>query len=88
MIVVCLSIIVNLMFCVCTFMQIPCRQAGMSPEENLEKFKNEFPVVAFIGISKLLDSTQPFKVDNGVQLVCKYLKRFDTNKINVTLPSM
>ena len=69
-------------------MQIPCRQAGISCEENLEKFKNEFPVIGFIGTPKLIDSTRPFKVDDGVQLVCKYLKRFDTNKIDVTLPSM
>ena len=82
------TFIIKLVLCASAFVQVPCRQAGVSSEENLEKFKNEFPVVSFIGTPKLLDSTQPFKVDDGVQLVCKYLKRFDTNRIDVTLPSM
>ena len=45
---------------------------------------NEFPVSALVGTPKLIDSAQPFKVDEGVQLVCKYLKRFDTDNIDVT----
>ena len=69
-------------------MQVPCRTAGISAEQNMKEFLNEFPVVDFIGTQKLIDSTRPFKVDDGVQLVCKYLKRFDTKKINLTLPSM
>lgn len=64
-------------------MQVPCRKVEMSADENLQEFLNDFPVVAFIGTPKLIDSQQPYEVDSGVQLVCKYLKRLDTNKIDI-----
>lgn len=55
----------------------------MTADENLQEFLTDFPVVAFIGNPKLIDLQQLYEVDSGVQLVCKYLKRFDTNKIDI-----
>ena len=64
---------------------MPCTNVDTSAEQALYDFKNQFPVAGFIGTPKLIDSNRPFKVDCGVQLVCKYLKRFDTNKIDITV---
>ena len=66
-----------------TCIQVPCKRLEMSAAENLEEFCSDFPVVAFIGTPKLIDLQRPYEVDKGVQLVCKYLKRFDTSQIDV-----
>ena len=68
--------------------QVPCRKSHLTAQQHLEEFKKDFPVAASVGTPKIIDSTTPFKIDGGVQLVCKYLKRFHNNNIDITLPGI
>ena len=54
----------------------------MSPEEALKHFKEEVPTLGLLGSSHLIDSTCDYSIDDDVQLVCKYLKAYESKKIN------
>ncbi len=64
--------------------QVPCRAlAGKSPEQDfLIHFKEEIPALGLLGTSQHIDPGCDYSVDKDVQLVCKYLKAYDSGAIN------
>ncbi len=54
----------------------------MSAEDALEHFKNEIPTLGLLGTPHLIDTNRDYSIDDDVQLVCKYLKAYDTKKID------
>ena len=62
--------------------QIPCRNAGVNPFKDLEHFKKEVPVLGLLGPPVAIEHNSKFYVTDEVQLVCKYLKAYDSKKID------
>ncbi len=54
----------------------------MSAEDALEYFKNEIPTLGLLGSPVLIDTNRDYSIDDDVQLVCKYLKAYDSKKID------
>lgn len=48
----------------------------------MDVFFTEVPVLQLIGSTKLIDHSIPYDVDEDVQLVCKYLRAYDTKEID------
>ena len=44
---------------------------------SLKQFCDEVPVLALIGEKHPIYMDEPYSIDKDVQLVCKYLRRFD-----------
>ena len=63
-------------------MQVPSRNAAGDPLENLEQFKTEVPVLGLLGTPVPIEHTSKFSLTGDVQLVCKYLKAFETKQID------
>ena len=51
-------------------------------DEFLEEFRSEIPIFKLLGSTKLIQSDAQYSVEceknSGVQLVCKYLKAYET----------
>ena len=62
--------------------QIPSRNAGVYPFKDLEHFKIEVPVLGLLGTPVSIEHNSKFNVTDEVQLVCKYLKAYDSNRID------
>lgn len=62
--------------------QIPSQSAEVDPLKNLERFNSEMPVLALLGSPVPIEHTSKFSIAAEVQLVCKYLKAYETKKIN------
>ena len=56
-----------------TCVQVPSHD-NMTPEEALKHFQQEIPALGLLGTPHQIHSDTPYTVDDGVQLVCKYLK--------------
>ena len=56
-----------------THVQVPSHD-NMTPEEALKHFQQEIPALGLLGTPHQIHSDTPYTVDDGVQLVCKYLK--------------
>ena len=54
----------------------------MDPLNYLERFKKEVPVLGLLGTPVAIEHTSKFSITEEVQLVCKYLKAYET-----TIPS-
>ena len=68
------------MFCAA---QIPSRNArAIDPLTDLEHFKMEVPVLGLLGTPVAIEHNCKFKITDEVQLVCKYLKAYESKKIN------
>lgn len=63
-------------------MQIPSRSAEVDPLKNLEHFNTEMPVLGLLGTPVPIEHTSKFSITDEVQLVCKYLKAYETKKID------
>ena len=50
----------------------------MSSEEALKQFCEEVPTLGLLGKKHFIFSDKPYRVDDDVQLVCKYLQAYDT----------
>ena len=55
---------------------------GVAPEDSLQYFRDAIPALGLLGTPHPVYSTAPYVVDDDVQLVCKYLRAYKTNKIN------
>ena len=53
-----------------------------SPDDSLKNFYDEIPALGLLGTPHLVHPTAPYVVDEEVQLVCKYLRAYKSNKIN------
>ena len=62
--------------------QVPSRNTKGDPLENLEQFKTEVPVLGLLGTPVPIEHTSKFTITGDVQLVCKYLKAFETEQID------
>ena len=62
--------------------QVPSRNTAGDPLENLEQFKTEVPVLGLLGTPVAIEHTSKFSLTGDVQLVCKYLKAFETKLID------
>ena len=62
--------------------QVPSRNTIGGPRENLEQFKTEVPILSLLGTPVPIEHTSKFSITGDVQLVCKYLKAFETNMID------
>ena len=61
--------------------QVPARSSSCV-DKFLEEFRSEIPIFKLLGTTKLIQSDAQYSVDSGkksgVQLVCKYLKAYET----------
>ena len=62
--------------------QVPSRSTKGEYHENLEQFKTEVPVLGLLGTPVAIEHTSKFSITSDVQLVCKYLKAFETKRID------
>ena len=62
--------------------QVPSRSTTGDLRENLEQFKTEVPVLGLLGTPVAIEHTSKFSITSDVQLVCKYLKAFETKRID------
>ncbi|XP_019857334.1 PREDICTED: uncharacterized protein LOC109585637 [Amphimedon queenslandica] len=62
------------------FIEVP--SLHNDPQSNLNTFKELLPTFNFIGAPKHISSSWPYKVDDDVQLVCKYLKAYKAEQEN------
>ena len=68
--------------CVFVVVQVPSRNTAGDPLQNLEQFQKEVPVLDLLGTPVAIKHTSKFSVTGDVQLVCKYLKAFQTKRID------
>lgn len=50
--------------------------------DNLNLFLDKVPILQFVGEEKEISTDYKYKVDEDVQLVCKYLKAYKENRID------
>ena len=62
--------------------QVPSR-SSMTPDKDLECFKEEVPALGLLGNPCYIDPHCPYTVDDDVQLVCTYLRAYDSGNINM-----
>ena len=62
------------------YVEVPSRISSESPEESLAQFVEEVPALGMLGVPYLISHSTPYTVDEDVQLVCKYLKAYYTEK--------
>lgn len=60
--------------------QVPARSLSSNAESFLKDFLSEIPIFGILGTVYLVESTAKYSVESNpdVQLVCKYLKAYDT----------
>ena len=63
-------------------LQVPSRTAAENPIENLNQFKTEVPVLGLLGTPVAIEHNSNFDITDDVQLVCKYLKAYETKRID------
>ena len=61
--------------------QVPCHSSKANSNEDFKMFQKELPIFEVIGAHVPIDFLTPYS-DDKVQLVCKYLKAYDENRIN------
>ena len=64
-------------------LQIPSRSTGVIPLNDLENFKTEVPVLGLLGTPVHIEHSSKFSISDEVQLVCKYLKAYETKRIDM-----
>ena len=52
-------------------------------QESLTIFWEAFPVFNFLGSHHVVLSTEPYRIDDDVKLVCKYLKAYEEGWIDL-----
>ncbi len=55
----------------------------LSEHDFLLHFKEEIPALGFLGTPRHIDPGCDYRVDKDVQLVCKYLKAYDSGAIDM-----
>ena len=68
--------------CLIYVLQIPSRNAGVNPLNDLDIFKIEVPVLGLLGAPVAIEHASKFSITDEVQLVCKYLKAYETRRID------
>ena len=58
------------------YVEVPCQTGATSPNDSLVQFKNDFPALALVGDPVLIEHNAQYRIDEDVQLVCKYLKAY------------
>ena len=58
------------------YVEVPSRISTQKPEKSLSQFMEEVPALGLLGVPHPVDPNTPYKVDDDVQLVCKYLKAY------------
>ena len=61
---------------------MPSRDQYGNPEEFLKRFCEDVPALALLGSPILIESDSSYDIDDDVQLICKYLRAYDTGEIN------
>ena len=69
--------------CLIYVLQIPSRTAGVNPLNDLDIFKIEVPVLGLLGTPVTIEHTSKFSITDEVQLVCKYLRAYETKRIDM-----
>ena len=64
------------------YVEVPSRDLTMTPEEMLEQFCGDIPMLGLLGSACKILNEIPFIIDKEVQLVCKYLKAHKEGRIN------
>jgi len=54
----------------------------VNPLEDLNHFKTEVPVLGLVGTPVPIEHSSKFSVSDEVQLVCKYLRAYETKMID------
>lgn len=54
----------------------------LEPAQSLSQFLEHVPVLGLVGNKEYVDPKRQYSIDDGVQLVCKYLKAFETFEEN------
>ena len=62
------------------YVEVPSRISSESPKESLVQFVEEVPALGMLGVPYLIRHSTPYTVDEDVQLVCKYLKAYYTER--------
>ena len=60
------------------YIQVPARHQTSHADELLKQFLVDIPVFDLVGDPHEVVATVPYAIDADVQLVCKYLKAYDT----------
>ena len=63
-------------------LQIPSRSAAVDPLKDLDHFKAEVPVLGLLGAPVPIEHSSKFSITHEVQLVCKYLRAYETKRID------
>ena len=60
--------------------QVPARSLSPNPNDILEDFLSEIPILRTLSTAEKVESTAQYSVESNpdVQLVCKYLKAYET----------
>ena len=61
---------------------MPSSDANTEPAETLEFFFKQVPTFQFVGTPHCIDSKYKLKIDDEIQLVCKYLKALKSGHID------
>ena len=64
------------------YMEVPSRDLTMTPEEMLEQFCGDIPMLCLLGSPRKILNEISFIIDEEVQLVCKYLKAYKEKRID------
>ena len=60
------------------YIEVPSLDRSRKPEESLRLFNVEIPILGLLGSRHRVHSNTPYTIDRDVQLVCKYLRAYQT----------
>ena len=60
------------------YIEVPSRDLKLSAANNLKQFCEEIPTLWLIASAHFVHQERPCAVDSDVQLVCKYLRAYET----------
>ena len=70
--------------CGYVFQQVPSRTVvgKSSAQDFLVHFKEEIPALGLLGTPHYIDTDYHYNIDKDVQLVCKYLRAYDSGVVD------
>ena len=67
------------------YIEVPCGSLDQDSNDALQLFCNEIPLFNVLGSPHLVPDEIPFSVTMDVQLVCKYLKAYQDQRIDALI---
>ena len=65
-----------------THIKVPNSDVGKTCEQTLKEFKQNFPTLSLLGTTHLVPESSPVDITEDIQLICKYMKAYDSGKID------